>query len=101
MPQLNRIGSSIGNSREHKKQRARAEEFTTEAQRAQRKVFVCREIPTNKNVLPQNNSTKEQYVVMRLPAVIFVYRYLPINEKINTPPCALCLCGETGLLAYP
>jgi hypothetical protein len=100
MPQLNRIGSSIGNSREHKKQRARAEEFTTEAQRAQRKVlFVGRY--RQKNVLPQNNSTKEQYVVMGLPAVIFVYRYLPIDEKINTPPCALCLCGETGLLAYP
>jgi hypothetical protein len=29
------------------------QEFTTEAQRAQRKVFVCREIPTNKNSLPE------------------------------------------------
>jgi hypothetical protein len=58
--------------------------FTTEPQRAQRKVFVCREIPTNKNILPQNNLTR----------IIFVYRYLPIDEKINPSPCPLCLSGE-------
>jgi hypothetical protein len=26
--------------------------FTTETQSAQREVFVCREIPTNKNIMP-------------------------------------------------
>jgi hypothetical protein len=70
-------------------------------QRAQRKAFVCREIPTNKNVLPKNNLTKEQYVVMGLPEGILVYRDLPIDEKIDRPPCALCLCGEMSLLTYP
>jgi hypothetical protein len=56
----------------------------TEAQRTQRKVFVCREIPTNKNVLCEKNFT----------GIIFVYRYLPIDENINLPLCPLSLCGE-------
>ena len=33
--------------------------------------------------------TEEQWLIMSLPMVIFVYRYLPIDEKI-IPLCVLC-----------
>jgi len=61
--------------------------FTTEARRTQREVFVCREIPTNKNILLQDPPRAGLHA---FGEVFFVYRYLPIDEKINLPLCVLC-----------
>ena len=43
--------------------------LTTEAQRAQRRFFVCREIPTNKNVLLYDNPISKPILGASLPGL--------------------------------
>ena len=49
-------------------------DFTTETQRTLRNVFVCREVPTNKNILSRYNAVKKRATAMTPCEGIFVYR---------------------------
>jgi hypothetical protein len=63
--------------------------FTTEAQRAQRRVSVCPARWRDKQkYLPHENHIKTPKLVTDFQRDIFVYRYLPIDEKNKSPSVA-------------
>jgi len=63
--------------------------FTTEAQRAQRRVSVCPARWRDKQkYLPHENHIKTPKLVTDFQRDIFVYRYLPIDEKNKFPSVA-------------
>ena len=88
--------------------------FTTEAPMAQRRIFVCREIPTNKKLLPQNlymlnydgrilslvpglrESVYDKCVRHQLDLRgYFRLSVSPDRRKSSSPSlCSLCFCGK-------